>query len=57
MALLKWSSSVSLVALVTLLLSIAYNWPSSIWGTAIIGLAAGIVLVWIGLVLAIFMEA
>ena len=57
MALLKWSSSVSLVALVTLLLSIAYNWPSSIWGTAIIGLAAGIALVWIGLVLAIFMEA
>ena len=57
MTLLKWSSGVSIMVLAAFLLSIAYGWPSSVVATTFIGLVAGMALAWIGLIVAIFLEA
>mgnify|MGYP001609865573 FL=1 len=57
MSLLKWSVGASIIALAALLLSIAYGWPFSVVATTFIGLVAGMALAWIGLIVAIFLEA
>ena len=57
MTLLKWSSGVSIMVLAAVLLGIVYGWPSSVVATTFIGLVAGMALAWIGLIVAIFLEA
>ena len=57
MTMLKWGVGIAFAWLIILLLGIGHDWPVLILVSAIGGLIIGIGLIWIGLIVAVCIEA